>query len=473
MILRTLCLLCLFTFSVIFSQPQQNSNGVAEFVLGGDASMLQQVENGGGTYRENGIPGDPLEMFRNHGMNYVRLKIWHTPTGGWNGLEKVKETALRAKNLGFKILLDFHYSDTWADPGQQAKPVAWSNAGYEALKDSIYQYTYSVIAALKGHNTLPDIVQLGNEIICGMLWNTGNVCASYNTPTQWARLGGLLNESIRGVNDNLTAGEEVRIMIHIANGGDNSGSRWFFDNLLAQNVDFDIIGQSYYPWWHGTLSDLSFNLGDLAIRYGKDIMVVETAYPWTLGWNDNTHNQIGLTSQLHSGYPATVEGQKAFLEDVINIVRQVPFERGIGVVYWAPDWVVAPQFGSTWENLALFDFSNNLLPSIAAFDTVTTDISPSASVPQEFVLHPNFPNPFNGGTVIKYDLPRQAQVTVKIFNAMGQQIRTLRNEAQLPGRYSLSWDGRHEDGSALGSGIYIISLQAGEARQWQKAILLK
>ncbi len=470
---RIILLIFVLSFSGLYAQSAVDKMYSQEFVLGGDASMLQQIENGGGTFRENGIAGDPLQMFRDHGMNYIRLKIWHTPVDGWNGLEKVKETALRAKNLGFKLLLDFHYSDTWADPGHQTKPAAWANANFEALKDSVYNYTYRVIAELKAQNTLPEIVQLGNEIICGMLWNDVRVCDSYNTPQQWARLAAIINEGIRGINDNLSGGETVRTMIHIANGGDNGGSRWYFDNLLAQNIDFDIIGQSYYPWWHGTLDDLAYNLSDLAVRYQKDIMVVETAYPWTLGWNDNTNNIIGLSNQLLSGYPATVTGQKRFLEDVIQIVRQLPYDRGAGVVYWAPDWISAPQFGSPWENLALFNFSGNLLASIAAFDSVATGVTPDASIPQNFVLYPNFPNPFNGGTVIKYDLPGQSSVTIKIFNALGQQVRTLRNETQPPGQYSISWDGRHEDGSALGSGVYIISLQAGKIRHWQKTILLK
>ena len=133
-------------------------------------------------------------------------------------------------------------------------------------------------------------------------------------------------------------------------------------------MDFDIIGLSYYPWWHGTLDQVAANLADLSARYGREIILVETAYPWTLGWADTTLNIVGDSSQLHDGYPATPGGQRAFLEDLIAIIRNTPDDRGLGIYYWAPDWITAPALGSAWENLALFDFGGELLSSIHAFD---------------------------------------------------------------------------------------------------------
>lgn len=175
------------------------------------------------------------------------------------------------------------------------------------------------------------MVQVGNEIICGMLWNDGRICEQYNTPQQWANFGSLVKEGIRGVNDAIDLNDSIKIMIHTDRGGDNVGARWFYDGLLAQNVSFDIIGLSYYPWWQGSLSDLQNNLNDLATRYGKEIIVVETAYPWTLSWNDNTANLVGNPSQLLAGYPATVQGQKKFIVDLINIVSNTTDGKGIGV----------------------------------------------------------------------------------------------------------------------------------------------
>jgi len=226
-----------------------------------------------------------------------------------------------------------------------------------------------MMSVLKSQDALPDIVQIGNEITCGMLWNDGRVCGEYNTPRQWTQLAELIREAIRGIRESLDSGDTVKIMIHIDRGGDNIGSRWFFDTLLAHKVDFDIIGLSYYPWWHGSMKTLKANVNDLARRYGKEIIIAETAYPWTLDWHDDTRNIVGDSSQLHVGYPSSVEGQKAFLTDLIDIMRHIPGSRGRGLFYWEPDYVCAPRLGSPWENMTLFDFTGELLNSIDAFDS--------------------------------------------------------------------------------------------------------
>ena len=153
-------------------------------------------------------------------------------------------------------------------------------------------------------------------------------------------------------------------MIHIDRGGDVGAAIWFFDHLLAQGVDFDLIGLSYYPWWHGSLTDLDETLDTLAIRYGKGLMVVETAYPWTLGWFDDTHNPVGLPEHLLPGYPATPRGQNAFLRAVIDIVREVPDGLGRGVFWWGGEWISSPGFGSGFENVALFDQNGDALPAL-------------------------------------------------------------------------------------------------------------
>ena len=221
----------LLTYQIL---PQNNINKstieIAEFIKGVDISALQKIEENGGIFLDSGIQKDALQIFLDNGLNYVRLRIWHSPVNGYNNLEKNLLMASRIKSLGFKFLLDLHYSDTWADPGQQTKPDAWNYLTFESLKDSVYQYTSLVITALKNQNTLPDIVQIGNEIICGMIWDDGRVCNEFNTPQQWNQLGELVNEGIRGVMENIDPADTIKIMIHIDRGGDNSGSRWFFDN---------------------------------------------------------------------------------------------------------------------------------------------------------------------------------------------------------------------------------------------------
>ncbi len=357
--------LLIATFCVItFSQPQP-------FIKGADVSFIPQIEKYGGLFKDSGIVKDAFQIFKDHGFNYIRLRIWNSPSppDTANDLTHTLRLALRAKQNGLRILLDFHYSDTWADPVHQTKPAAWSSLPFIKLIDSVYQYSKNVMTALKSQNTLPDIVQIGNEIICGMLWNEGNVCGAYDTPAQWNKLAQLLNAGSQGVHDALSSTDSVRIMIHLDRGGDNGGCQWFFNNLILAGVPFDIIGLSYYPWWHGNLTQLSANLNDLATRYNKDIIIAETSYPWTLQWNDNVNNIVGDSSQVLAGYPATVSGQQSFLADEISIIKQTINNKGIGIFYWEPDWISAPSLGSGGENLALFDFQGNALSSFGAFES--------------------------------------------------------------------------------------------------------
>lgn len=439
-----------------------------EFIKGVDLSVLLEIEEHGGIFKENGIPKDALQIFKDHGINFIRLRLWHTPANGYDNLDKTLLMASRIKTLGLKFLLDLHYSDTWADPGQQTKPAAWENLSFQALKDSVYQYTYSVITVFKNQNTLPDMVQIGNEITCGMLWNDGCVCDQFNTPQQWVQLAELIQEGISGVSESLDPGDTVKIMIHIDRGGDNNGSQWFFNHLLAQNVDFDIIGLSYYPWWQGTLSDLEFNTHDLAQRYGKEIILVETAYPWTLDWYDNTQNIVGDPNQLLPGYPATVEGQTGFLSDVIDLVRNIPDNKGSGLFYWAPEWIFVPTLGSPWENVTLFDFTGELLNSISVFDSIPSGIQSQDIISYSFNLFQNYPNPFNSKTIINFSVPNESFLTLKVFDILGNEITTLVNEERPSGSFKVEFDG-----SDLPSGVYFYRMQTGKFTDIKKLILMR
>ena len=349
--------------------PQSPAGADRTFIKGADISMLPRIENNGGMYTQNGEPRGLLPILQDHGFNYIRLRLWHAPADGYCDLNQTLAMAERIRSQGMGFLLDFHYSDTWADPGTQSKPAAWSGLSHETLGDSVYHYTRDVISALHDRHVLPDIVQIGNEIICGMLWNDGRICGMYDDPTQWSTFTTLLTRAINGVADALPAGDSVQIMIHIDRGGDTAGCEWFFDHILARGVDFDIIGLSFYPWWHGTLDDLKRNLDALAARYEKDIIVVETAYPWTLDWHDDMHNIIGLPDQLHRGYPATREGQAHFLTDLIDIIGGVQGEKGLGLFYWEPGYISTLRLGSSWENVTLFDFNGEILNSVTVFET--------------------------------------------------------------------------------------------------------
>ena len=346
--------------------PARSSEQKAQCIIGADVSSCPRVEDGGGRFSDGGIEADPLEILKTHHFTHVRLRLWHSPADGVNGLEETITMARRAKDAGFGLLLDIHYCDTWADPGRQAKPAAWSGLPFETLVDSVRQYTASVIEALRARGAPPDIVQIGNEISCGMLWDEGRVCQTFDTPGQWDRLAALVTAGVSGVR---AGAEPPAVLIHFDDGGDAPAAVRFYDELAARGVEYDLIGLSYYPWWHGPLEALASTLDTLTARYGKGIILVETAYPWTLGWSDDTHNPVGLEEHLLPGYPATVDGQRAFIERLIRIVLGVKDGRGLGLFYWEPCWIPAPSYGSPWENCALFDFSGAALRSIDAART--------------------------------------------------------------------------------------------------------
>jgi arabinogalactan endo-1,4-beta-galactosidase len=464
----------------LFAQVKEDELALknSEFIEGVDLSMLHQIEANNGIYKENGNAEDAIQIFKHHNINYVRLRLWHSPSGGYDNLENTLLMASRIKALGLNFLIDIHYSDTWADPGHQTKPVVWQNLSYQELKDSVFQYSYKVISALKNQNTLPDIVQIGNEITCGILWDDGRVCDQFNTPKQWSQLAELINEGIRGVNESLNQTDSVKIMIHIDRGGDNNGSRWFFDHLLAENVKFDVIGLSYYPWWQGTFSDLESNVNDLAYRYGKEIIVVETAYPWTLDWSDNTQNIVGEPGQLLAGYPATVEGQKNFLNDLIILVQNIPNNKGSGIFYWAPEWISVPSLGSPWENVTLFDFAGEVLNSISVFDSIATGVDLSGIKFDSYNLYQNYPNPFNPTTKICWRSPEGGRQTIKVYNNLGSEVCTLVDEYKPAGEYEVEFSTNNLSSgvSARGgyaSGVYFYQLRTNNYLETKKMLLLK
>ena len=353
---RILSLFILSIFSGVFGQ--------LPYLVGGDVSFLHRIENRGGMFLENGVARNALEIFRDHGYNTVRLRIWHSPPDGYSGLDTTLYLAQRANALGFSLLLDIHYSDTWADPKKQYKPKVWEGIPFPALVDSVYNYTFHLMRVFKEQGVLPEIVQVGNEITNGMLWPDGKVGGVYDTPAQWEKLGRLLKAAVRAIREAVPQ-DSVQVMIHIDRGGDYRGSTWFFDNLIQQSVEFDLIGLSYYPFWHGGLHHLQYNLENLFPRYGKELVVVETAYPWTLLNFDDTENLVSNIDMVESGYLPTPEGQLCFLRDLNRMVQCVPGGRGI--VYWEPEYITSPGFGSVWENMALFDQDGEMLPAMEAF----------------------------------------------------------------------------------------------------------
>jgi len=246
---------------------------VKDKILGADISFLPQLESRGMKFSDNGVPGDAIEIMKAHGFNYIRLRIFNEPANpkgyspkqGFCDLEHTKQMAKRIKAAGMKFLLDFHYSDYWADPQQQNKPAAWVGEDFTALKKSLYDYTVNVMQQLKDQGTAPDMVQVGNEINHGIVWPEGEI-------NNLDSLSQLIYEGVKGVR---TVSPNTIIMLHIALGGQNAEAKFFLDNMYKRNVPFDVIGLSYYPKWHGTLTDLKNNMADIAKRYKQQVMVAE------------------------------------------------------------------------------------------------------------------------------------------------------------------------------------------------------
>jgi arabinogalactan endo-1,4-beta-galactosidase len=435
-----------------------------QFINGVDISMLKQVEENGGLFYENGNQIDPIQIFKDKGINTARIKIWHTPSLNYNNLESVLEIADRASSVGLDLFLDFHYSDTWADPSSQTKPSAWVDLNFETLCDSLEQYSHHVITKLKNQNTLPKYVQIGNETDCGFLWPDGYVCDESNNDSQWNKLRELFMHAIEGINSALDTQDTLKIISHVSSGGN-----WFFNNLIGQGVDIDILSISYYPMWHGTLSDLNQNMDELGNEFQKPVLIVETAYPFTLQWNDNTNNILGLETQLLEDYEASEDGQFTFLHDLIILVDENDY--GLGICYWAPDWISTNQFGSPWENQALFDFDGELLDAISVFDNSSVAIKRIDNFSLNNIY--NYPNPFNPITTLEYDLPEDAVVNITIYDMMGRVVNTLLNGSQTAGYKSIQWDATNNLGDPVSAGLYIYTIQVGEFRQTKKMVLLK
>jgi len=317
------------------------------YAVGADLSFLRQAEAQGAVFRYGGEAKPGLEIFRGHGYNWVRLRLFHTPTSLPNDLAYTIALAKEAKNRGFRFLLDFHYSDTWADPGAQTMPAAWAGKTHAELVSEVYAYSRDTIIAFEQAGVMPDMVQPGNEITGGMLWPDGKL------PGNASNFIDLLQAAISGIGAGSPAEMRPKIMIHIDRGGDKETTRAFFDRLIAAHVPFDVVGQSYYPWWHGSIDKLIENLQFMAETYDKDIIVVEVAYNW------RPAEYIGKPAP----WPETPEGQKSFLEAVNRAVLDTPHGRGMGVFWWEPAVGSGPL-----RSRGFFDDDGNALPVLRVFD---------------------------------------------------------------------------------------------------------
>jgi arabinogalactan endo-1,4-beta-galactosidase len=348
-------IVCIF-FSCKKTPENPSVNQVTnEFYLGADLSYVNEMEDCGAYYKNSQNEElDVFKIFKDHGANLVRVRLWHNPTWtNYSNLEDVKKTIPRAKNYNLQVLLDFHYSDTWADPNQQEIPLAWESylSDDTALSNILYQYTFTTLQILDSLQLLPEIVQIGNEIN-PMILQKGNLV----WPINWTRNALLLNKGIEAVRNYCqTSTKNIEIMLHIAQ--PENGLWWYNDATNNGVVDFDWIGLSYYPQWSQyDFSNLEEVLYDLRTQYNKKLMIVETAYPYTLNNYDSANNILGSQSLL-ANYNATQQGQLDYLLRLKEIISN---SGGSGLVYWEPAWVSTNcntlwGNGSHWENATLFD----------------------------------------------------------------------------------------------------------------------
>ncbi len=345
--------------------------GQSPFWLGADLSYTNEMEDCGAVFKENGQPRDPFELFAEKGANMARFRLWHTPAWQdtlnsgkrYSDFQDVRKSILRAKTAGLAVLLDFHFSDLWADPQRQIVPKAWEPVvgNLPVLKDSLKNYVKSTLLALDSEGLLPEMVQIGNETNRGILLSPAQNAAGWSL--DWPRNAALFNAAIQAVREVETqVSKKIKIAIHIA---DPAEASWLVAGFWSNGVkDFDVIGLSYYWAWHKpvTIDNCGATVAALRQQYQKEVVIFETGYIWTNASNDAASNII---SETHPAYaPASPSAQKNWL---IDLTKKVIEKGGSGVLYWEPTWVSTSCWtpwgqGSHQEHAAFFNFQNEAMP---------------------------------------------------------------------------------------------------------------
>lgn len=311
--------------------PADTIPASAFFAKGADVSWLTQMEAEGKTfYNSAGTQTELMSLLKGLGMNSIRLRVWVNPANGWNNTADVLAKAVRAKNLGMKILIDFHYSDNWADPGKQTKPAAWVALDITNLKQALATHTTAVLKNLKANGITPEWVQVGNETNDGMLWPDGKASVNMSNFAQLIMAG---YDAVKAVD------KSIKVMVHISNGYDNGLFRWIFDGLKHNGAKWDIIGMSLYPNatnWATLNRQCLVNMNDMVARYNKEIMICEVG----MNWDEPVACQ-------------------AFLSDIISKTKSLINYKGIGVMYWEPEAY------NNWQGYSLGSFDNSGKPTVA------------------------------------------------------------------------------------------------------------
>ena len=333
------------------TQPAEKTLNLPEdFILGMDASCVPSLENSGVKYYDHtGTEKDVYQILSENGINYIRVRIWNDPYdangngyGGGNcDLANAIAIGQRATKYGLKLLVNFHYSDFWADPGKQAVPKAWKDLDIDAKSEALYTYTKDCLEQLVAAGVDIGMVQVGNETNGALCGENGSAPDGWKNITQLMKAG---SRAVREVCPN------ALVAIHFTNPERVGSYESYGKQLQEHQVDYDVFASSYYPYWHGTLSNLTTELNKIADQYGKKVMVAETSYAYSTADTDYHGNTVGSGSS--TGHPYTVQGQADQIRDVIQAVADM--HSGIGVFYWEGTWISVG--GSSYqENAALWE----------------------------------------------------------------------------------------------------------------------
>lgn len=343
---------------------------------GADISFTLQEEAAGTLLTDDaeGKQTSPIEVIlARSGATAARLRLWVDPPTGYSDRESLLALARRVHAAGLEILLDLHYSDFWADQTSQTTPVAWQGQPLAQLAETVRQYTAGVLVDLNAQGTPATLVQIGNEVTNGILWPTGQVYSG-SGGEEWSGFGTLLKAGLQGVADVPGPLGPPSTMVHIQGIDNLEATRYTLDHIFDQGVETDLIGLSYYPFWHGSLGTLGTALSDLAGRYGKGLVIAETSYPWTLNADGENGLFVDSTGDLPDAarFPPTPAGQTAYFKALKELLSQVPNGLGAGYFAWEPGWLpgvgVKPdEPGDPYANLTMFDYSGVALPALAEF----------------------------------------------------------------------------------------------------------
>lgn len=361
-----------------------------EWITGMDISTLLEVEGLGGKFYDEDKEQDCLDILKKYGTNMIRLRLWNDPydefgnnySAGICDIDTVLAIAKRAKAKGIGWLLDFHYSDCWADPGKQIIPKAWQGMNADELEKAVYDYTTQILEICEKEDIRPQMIAVGNELSNGLLWPYGKV-------PEYKNIASFVSAGIKACRK---FDETIPVMVHLDNGGNNELYRRWFDNYFENGgEDFEYIGLSYYPFWHGSLKMLADNMADISKRYNKKLIIAEVSMGFTL---DDYKTYEGLEDAKRKGmatkpelaalvpYPMTKKGQSDFMRAVMDVIKNVPNGLGCGFFYWEPAWIPVKgsgwatpasveymhekgPYGNEWANQALFDYDGNALPALS------------------------------------------------------------------------------------------------------------